>query len=71
MQGNSIIKRFYSVHEMAVYLGLSDDAIRSWVKSGYIPFSKLGRAVRFDIHKIDSWLKHREVKQSNGIHLDF
>lgn len=60
MQSESIIKRFFNANEIATYLGLSDDTIRAWVKKGKIPFSKLGRAVRFDIQKIEPWLKVQE-----------
>jgi excisionase family DNA binding protein len=50
-------RRFLNTKEMAEYLCLSECTIRAWVKMGRIPFSKLGRAVRFDLHKIEPWLK--------------
>jgi excisionase family DNA binding protein len=53
-------KRFFNVKEIATYLGLSEDTIRAWVKTGKIPFSKLGRSVRFDLRRIDQWLKKKE-----------
>ena len=62
MQKITITKRFFNVHEVAVYLGLSDDTIRAWIKKGKIPFSKFGKAVRFDLQKIEPWLKEREVR---------
>ena len=58
-------KRFFNVKEVAVYLCVSTETIRAWVKRGYIPFSKLGRAVRFDVHKLEAWLKKRECKYSH------
>lgn len=58
-------KRFANTKEIAVYLCLSEDTIRAWVKSGEIPFSKLGRAVRYDLRRIESWLKSKEFP-SNG-----
>ena len=57
---NSKIRRFLNVSEVAVYLGLSDDTIRCWVKNGKIPFSKLGKSVRFDLQRIEPWLKTKE-----------
>ncbi|MBF0556640.1 MAG: helix-turn-helix domain-containing protein [Nitrospirae bacterium] len=41
-------------------MSLSEDTVRAWVKTGRIPFSKLGRAVRFDMQKIEQWLKEKE-----------
>ncbi len=53
-------KRFLDVREAALYLGFSEDTIRFWVKKGKIPFSKIGRGVRFDLRKIELWLKEKE-----------
>jgi excisionase family DNA binding protein len=53
-------KRFLNVEELAVYLGMSKDAIRNWKKRGEIPFSKFGRSVRFDLRRIEPWLKNKE-----------
>lgn len=55
-----ITQRFLDVKSLAQYLCLSEDTIRAWVKTGQIPFSKLGRAVRFDLLKIEPWLKRKE-----------
>jgi len=57
-----ISQRFMDVKAMAQYLSLSQDTIRAWVKTGRIPFSKLGRAVRFDTCSIEEWLKEKECK---------
>jgi len=53
-------KRFLNTKEIATYLGLSEHTIRAWVKLGKIPFYKLGRAVRFDLRKLEPWLKKKE-----------
>jgi len=53
-------KRFYNAREIAIYLGLSEETVRKWVQRGEIPSSKLGRAVRFDLVKINTWLKTKE-----------
>ena len=56
-----ISQRFLDAKNLAQRLCLSEHTIRAWVKKGKIPFSKLGRAVRFDMHKIEQWLKGKEV----------
>ncbi len=53
-------KRFLNTTELAGYLGMSEHTIRSWVKFGRIPFCKFGRAVRFDLRRIERWLKDKE-----------
>lgn len=63
-------RRFLNIHEIANYLSLSENTIRAWVRTGRIPFSKLGRAVRFDLRKIEPWLKEKECRMSDvGFHL--
>lgn len=54
-------KRFLTAKEVAIYLSLSENTIRAWVKLGRIPFSKLGRSVRFDLRAIDKWLGDKEI----------
>ena len=53
-------KRFITIKELAAYLSMSENTIRDWIKEGRIPFSKLGRSVRFDLRRIESWLKKKE-----------
>jgi excisionase family DNA binding protein len=53
-------KRFFNAKEVSVYLGVSEEAIRKWAIRGNIPFVKLGKSLRFDMIKIDSWVKTRE-----------
>ena len=60
-------KRFLNTKELAEYLGLSEDAIRAWVKKGSISFYKFGRAVRFDLIKIENWIKSKERKPVNVV----
>lgn len=55
-------RRFLSVNEVAEYLGLSQSAIRKWIRTGQIPFSRINGAIRFDIQKINEWTASRRVK---------
>lgn len=48
-------KRFLSVVEVAEYLGLSQSAIRKWIRTGQIPFLKINGAIRFDMEEINQW----------------
>lgn len=63
-------RRYFNVKEIANYLGMSPNSIRAWVRLRQIPFSKFGRAVRFDIQKIDLWAENMErCKNSLDFHL--
>jgi len=60
-----IEKRFLGVKELATYLGVKVNTIYSWVFQKKIPYVKIGRCVKFDIKKIEEWIKEREVKPFN------
>jgi excisionase family DNA binding protein len=48
-------KRYISVSEASIYLGVSPSAIRKWQREGTIPFCRLNGSIRFDIQKLDGW----------------
>jgi excisionase family DNA binding protein len=52
--------------QVAEMLGLSIATIRKWVLIRYIPYQKLGRAVRFSAPEIREWVKTRTVKPAEG-----
>ena len=56
-------KRFIGIKELAQYLDLSTNTIRSWVWMRKIPYFKMGRLVRFDLQEIDLWAKEGKVKE--------
>lgn len=60
-------KRFLNSKEAARYLSLTEPTIRNWVRFNKIPYSKLGRCVRFDMLKINQWLKDKEVQEVKDI----
>lgn len=55
-------KRFIGAKELSGYLDVSVNTIRSWIWQRQIPYFKIGRLVKFDVKKIEGWLKDREVK---------
>jgi excisionase family DNA binding protein len=53
-------RRFYSADEIAVYLGIREDTVRKWAMRGRIPFVKFGKSLRFDIARINGWVREGE-----------
>jgi excisionase family DNA binding protein len=48
-----------NVGQIAEMLGLSIATIRKWVLIRYIPYRKMGRAVRFSTPDIQEWMRRR------------
>lgn len=55
-------KRFIGIHELAEYIDISSNTLRYWVWRKEIPYLKIGKLLKFDIMKINQWLKEKEVK---------
>ena len=49
--------RWYSVTEMAEYLGIKKDTLYKWIKRKDIPVHKVGKLWKFKITEVDSWIK--------------
>jgi excisionase family DNA binding protein len=60
------LETFLDAGQVAEMLGLSIATIRKWVLIRYIPYQKLGRAVRFSAPEIREWVKTRTVKLAEG-----
>jgi len=55
-------KKYLTVRELSEYLGIPKHTIYSWTSMKRTPYVKIGRLLRFDKNKIDSWLKERSIK---------
>lgn len=55
-------RRLIGIDELATYLDLSKNTLYSWVCQRRIPYCKIGRLVKFDLRKIDDWLKKQNIE---------
>jgi excisionase family DNA binding protein len=53
------VETFLDVGQVAEMLGLSIATIRKWVLTGFIPYKKIGKAVRFSATEIQEWAKSK------------
>ncbi len=56
-------KRLININELSEYIGLSASTIYSWVSQRRIPFVKCGRLTKFDLERIEEWIKENSVKE--------
>ncbi|MCK1230305.1 helix-turn-helix domain-containing protein [Streptococcus uberis] len=49
-------KPYLNKHQTCQYLGISNNTLDSWIKSG-LPVIKIGKTIRFDKNAINSWLQ--------------
>ncbi|WP_447600250.1 helix-turn-helix domain-containing protein [Nitrospira sp. Nam80] len=58
---HKIMKRLYSVAEVAEYTGLSIHTLYTMVSQRRIPFVKVGRLTKFDLVMLDAWIDKNTV----------
>ena len=56
-------KRLININELSEYVGLSTSTIYSWVSQRRIPFVKCGRLTKFDLQRINDWIKESSVEE--------
>jgi excisionase family DNA binding protein len=56
------MKRFINTEELAEYLGVGINTVRSWTFMKKIPYVKMGRLVRFDLKEIDKWIHDNKIE---------
>ena len=49
-------ENWISLAEAAVYIGVSKDTIRNWIKNSQMPAHKVGRLWKFKKFEIDTWI---------------
>ena len=56
-------RRLININELSELTGLSTSTIYSWVSQRRIPFVKCGRLTKFDLTRIDEWIKESSVEE--------
>ena len=55
-------KRFLDVKEASEYLGLAESTLYGMANKRRIPFTKMGRCLKFDRDKLDRWIRDNIVE---------
>lgn len=63
LKASEMEKRLLSVAEASQLLGMSESFLYKLAESKAIPHLRLGRAVRFDVSQIDTWLRKQSVAE--------
>lgn len=58
-------RRLIDVEEVAHMLDMSKDTIYKWVIQGKLPSVKCGRLRKFDLQKIEEWIKKNSTEEKD------
>ncbi len=56
-------RRLININELSKYIDSSISVIYSWVSQRKIPFVKCGRLTKFDLQRIDEWIKENSSEE--------
>ena len=54
-------QRWYSLDEIARYLGVSQDTVHRWIRNKEMPAHKVGRLWKFKVIEIDEWVRNQKI----------
>ncbi len=55
---DQMIERWYSMNEIAEYLGISRDTALNWINDKNMPAHKVGRLWKFKVSEVDEWIRN-------------
>lgn len=56
-----MIERLLTLKEAAAILQIHPDTVRKWIKEGRIPYTRVGRVLRFRESLLEQWINRRTV----------
>lgn len=60
-QRRSSAARFFTVPEAAAYLGIADSTLYAMVSAQRIPYTKIGRLLKFDPSLLEKWIQRHTM----------
>ncbi len=57
------VEKWVNLEDIADYLSVSADTVRTWVKNGKLPYYRAGKRYKFKISEVDEWLKAGKITE--------
>ena len=54
---NTMPEKWVNLEDIAVYLSMSEDTVRTWIKEGKLPYYRVGKRYKFKISEVDEWIR--------------
>jgi excisionase family DNA binding protein len=55
--------KWVNIEDIAVYLSITEDTARTWVREGKLPAYKVGKRYKFKLSEIDKWVREGKIKE--------
>ncbi len=54
---DSLPEKWVNLEDIAEYLSVSEDTVRTWIRTGKISVSRDGKRYKFKISEVDEWVR--------------
>jgi excisionase family DNA binding protein len=52
-----------NLEDIAEYLSVSKDTVRTWMREGKLPVNKAGKRYKFKVSEVDEWVRKGKIKE--------
>ena len=59
----NITEKWVNLEDIAEYLSVSKDTVRTWMREGKLPDNKAGKRYKFKISEVDEWVRKGKIKE--------
>ena len=59
----NITEKWVNIEDIAEYLSVSKDTVRSWMREGILPVNKAGKRYMFKFSEVDEWVRKGKIKE--------
>jgi len=57
-------ERWFSLGEIAEYVGVSKDTVHRWIRNKEMPAHKVGRLWKFKVREVDNWVRSEKAHKA-------
>ena len=59
----NITEKWVNLEDIAEYLSVRKDTVRTWMREGKLPVNKAGKRYKFKISEVDEWVRKGKIKE--------
>ena len=59
----NITEKWVNLEDIAEYLSVSKDTVRTWMREGKLPVNKAGKRYKFKVSEVDEWVHKGKIKE--------
>ena len=59
----NITEKWVNLEDIAEYLSVSKDTVRTWMREGKLPINKAGKRYKFKVSEVDEWVRDGRIKE--------